>query len=351
MGLTLTGCYTPPVKKPDKPVADWNSGVSSGRVSSPAPAVTNLAPVPVVAPPVAKLPPELTWRSLSRWTAEHGLAAPRRVAAAPKEAFAVAAPPGLFALQPGTTTALWNGVELRLGFKPYLTANSNDLMVHALDLAKNLHPLLAPGLKTNSGRRVIVIDPGHGGGNRGTSSSRGGFEKQFTLDWGLRLAALLRTNGWTVHLTRSNDVEVPLPTRVEMAEALQADLFVSLHFNHSGGGVDPAGVETYCLTPVGMESTLTRGYPDDPTEVLPNNAFDAENLQLAARVHRELVALGGLQDRGIRRARFQTVLRGQNRPAILIEGGFLSNESEAARIASPAFRQKLAEAVARGLNS
>jgi N-acetylmuramoyl-L-alanine amidase len=144
-------------------------------------------------------------------------------------------------------------------------------------------------------------------------------------------------------------MEVSLPARVELADAVRADLFISLHFNHSGGGPDPAGVETYCLTPTGMESTLTRGYPDDPRERLPNNAFDAENLRLAARIHRELLAVEGARDRGIRRARFQTVLRGQNRPAVLIEGGFLSNENEARRIADPDFRQKLAEAVARAL--
>ena len=195
-----------------------------------------------------------------------------------------------------------------------------------------------------------MIDPGHGGVEGGTCSVKGdGCEKTFTLDWALRLARRLETNGWTVHLTRTSDVEVSLPARVEFAEAQHADFFLSLHFNHSGGGPEPAGLETLCLTPTGMESTLTRGYPDNPRDVFANNTFDAENLRLAVRVHRELLAVNGNRDRGIRRARFPGVLRGQNRPAVLIEGGFLSNPDEARRIADANYREKLAEAVAEAL--
>jgi N-acetylmuramoyl-L-alanine amidase len=305
---------------------------------------------PAPAPP--RLPPETTWISLGRWAAEQGLPAPQRVAVAPTNVFALVSPRGIFALQAGSTTAHWNGMELRLGFKPQFVAGWGDVVVHALDLRKNLEPLLTGSWPATNTTHVLVIDPGHGGPNFGTCSvNGGGCEKTFALDWALRLAQLLRTNGWTVQLTRTNDVEVSLPARVELAEAVHADLFLSLHFNHSGGGPEPAGLETYCLTPLGMESTLTRGYPDDPKELLPNNAFDAENLRLAVRVHHELLSISGTQDRGVRRARFQAVLRGQNRPAILIEGGFLSNEAEARRIADPAYRQKLAEAIARALAS
>ncbi len=96
-----------------------------------------------------------------------------------------------------------------------------------------------------------------------------------------------------------------------------------------------------------MTSTLTRGYEDDPNENDPNNTFDTENLRWAMRLHTALLKVDGLSDRGIRRARFLGVLRTQKRPAVLIEGGYLSNLHEARRIADPAFRQKLAEAVAR----
>jgi N-acetylmuramoyl-L-alanine amidase len=98
-----------------------------------------------------------------------------------------------------------------------------------------------------------------------------------------------------------------------------------------------------------MPSSLLRGYEDDPRQIYPNNTFDAENLQLAFTLHRTLVQVTGAVDRGVRRARFMGVLRGQNRPAVLLEGGYLTHPTESKRIASPEYRQKLAEAVARGL--
>jgi N-acetylmuramoyl-L-alanine amidase len=98
-----------------------------------------------------------------------------------------------------------------------------------------------------------------------------------------------------------------------------------------------------------MPSTLTRGFPDVWSQVFPNNAFDAQNLQLAVRVQSALSRATGIEDRGVSHSRFDTVLRGQNRPAILIEGGFMSNPHEARLIENPEFRQKLAEAVADAL--
>jgi len=68
-------------------------------------------------------------------------------------------------------------------------------------------------------------------------------------------------------------------------------------------------------------------------------------------LHRALVKSSGALDRGVRRARFMSVLRGQSRPAVLIEGGYLSNPAEAQRIASATYRQTLAEALARGLQA
>ena len=98
-----------------------------------------------------------------------------------------------------------------------------------------------------------------------------------------------------------------------------------------------------------MPSTLTRNFSDPWTDRYPNNYFDAENLQLAVRLHAALLRGTGEEDRGIRRARFMGVLLGQKRPAVLIEGGYLSNPHEAEKIESAEFRQKLAEAVAGAL--
>ena len=164
----------------------------------------------------------------------------------------------------------------------------------------------------------------------------------------MRLEPLLASNGWNVVLTRTTDVDTSLSNRVTLADEVNADLFVSLHFN-SGARQDQAGIETYCLTPTGMPSTLTRDYEDDVSRVFPNNAFDEENLQYAVRLHRAVLEGTGGSDRGVRRARFMVVLRGQNRPAVLVEGGYLSNLREAQSIADPEYRQKLAEAVAKAL--
>ena len=197
--------------------------------------------------------------------------------------------------------------------------------------------------------RVVVIDPGHGGENSGTRSvADDHLEKEFTLDWARRLQPLLEENGWQVVLTRTNDMDVSLSDRVAVADRTNAALFISLHFN-SGARSDQSGLETYCLTPTGMPSNVTRDYEDDTTRVFPNNAFDGQNLEYAFRLHQALVEETGEEDRGVRRARFMVVLRGQNRPAILVEGGYMSNLRQARSIADPDYRQKLAEAMAKAL--
>jgi N-acetylmuramoyl-L-alanine amidase len=152
-----------------------------------------------------------------------------------------------------------------------------------------------------------------------------------------------------VALTRTNDAGLDLPGRVDIADRAEAALFVSLHFNGAFPNTEVHGLETYCLTPKGLPSTVTRDFADDASQEWPNNAFDAHNLRLAMRIHRSLIQKTGAVDRGVRRARFMGVLRGQKRPAVLIEGGFLSNPAEAAQISTPAYRQKLAEAVAAAL--
>ena len=104
----------------------------------------------------------------------------------------------------------------------------------------------------------------------GTSSVLGyRYEKEFTLDWARRLGALLATNGWRVFLTRTSDVDLSLSNRVAFAEAHKAGVFLSLHFNSAAPNDQQAGLETYCLTPTGMPSTVTRGLRRRPGAGLP----------------------------------------------------------------------------------
>lgn len=316
------------------------------------PATTPSSPTALQLPPsttAADLPAEVKWLSLDRWSADHGLGVLQRVSVNTLESFALSATNGTLIVTTGSRAAYWNGLDFRLGFAPQMI--NGQLFLNALDLQKNVEPLLRDFAVPTGANRTIVIDPGHGGSNTGARSAADGrFEKEFTLDWARRLAPLLEERGWRVFLTRVNDVDVSLAGRVAFAEQQHADFFVSLHFNSAGNGNhEPAGLETYCLTPVGLESTVTRGFPDDVSAVFPNNAFDEQNVQYAIRLHRALLEVNGSADRGVRRARYQTVIRGQQCPAVLIEGGFLSNLSEARRIADPAYRQKLAEAIARSL--
>ena len=248
----------------------------------------------------------------------------------------------------GSREVTWNGMELHLGFAPEFI--DDQVFVYGLDLQKNLEPLLLGEPLTFGTNRVLVLDPGHGGMNVGTHSLVDGrFEKEFTLDWARRIKTLLATNGWTVYLTRTNDADISLSNRVAFAEAHHAALFISLHFNSAAPDRKQNGLETYCLTPTGIPSTLTRNYSDLWSDRYPNNQFDEQNLQLATQLHAALLRGCGEEDRGIRRARFMGVLLKQNRPAVLLEGGYLSNPREAEKIESAAFRQKLAEAVAKAL--
>ena len=292
----------------------------------------------------------MTWVPLNNWSARYGIGKPHLLSDLPVTTYAIGSSNGVMVLEIGSRDATWNGIQINLGFGPQFI--DDQIFLNGLDLQKNLEPLLCePPLALPQNNRVIVIDPGHGGINSGTHSVLDGRpEKEFTLDWARRLAPLLEQEGWQVFLTRTGDVDIPLIDRVMFAETHHADLFVSLHFNSTPNrDKKTCGLETYCLTPMGMPSTLTRGNADIWAENFPNNAYDAQNLELAVRLHTALLHATGLEDHGVNRARFIGVLHKQRCPAVLIEAGFLSNPSDAKLIETPAFRQKLAEAVATAL--
>ena len=159
----------------------------------------------------------------------------------------------------GSHVAHLDRISFWLGYAPHVA--DGQLLVRTLDVEKNFLPLAnRPDFAADT-NRVVVIDPGHGGENTGARSvADNHFEKEFTLDWALRLEPLLASNGWNVVLTRTNDVDTSLSNRVALADEVNADLFVSLHFN-SGARQDQTGIETYCLTPTGMPSISSRMWP------------------------------------------------------------------------------------------
>ena len=257
---------------------------------------------------------------------------------------------GLLMLILGKNFAKWNGMNIGLGFAPGV--RQGLMVVHSIDVQKNFYPLALGTFSIPKPTRVLVLDPGHGGHDPGSLSSGKLYEKDLTLDWALRIEKLLAGTSWKVVLTRREDRELSLMERVEIADRNQGDIFISLHFNSlakTGSAGDESGIETFCVTPAGAPSNVTRGFEDDVRRVFPNNEFDSENILLASRLHQSLVKSSGRRDRGVRRARFMTVLREQRRPAVLVEGGFLSNTTEGNLILDPAYRQQMAVAICNAL--
>jgi N-acetylmuramoyl-L-alanine amidase len=237
-----------------------------------------------------------------------------------------------------------NGVVHWLG-APVL-AQRGTLWIHADDLSKTIAPVLHPlPLAANASLHTIIIDPGHGGADTGARGLSGHVEKEWTLDVARHVANRLADAGVRVVLTRDADTTTPLEGRPSFCLAHGGDVFVSIHFN--SGGPTANGIETYCLTPAGDAST------EDPNarhrnDAQAGNRWDERNVWLAHCVHAAAIGATGAVDRGVRRARFE-VLRDVNCPAILIEGGFLTNQTEEQQVMNPEYRNRLAEAIARGI--
>lgn len=239
-----------------------------------------------------------------------------------------------------------NGVQVALSFP---IANQKGVALLAqFDLDAVIRPLLFPlrYIKPET-IKTICLDPGHGGrdtGNRVTWH----YEKIYTLALAAELRDQLRRAGFNVILTRTKDTYVELPDRPALANRRGADLFVSLHFNATDEGRDQVeGPETYCITPVGASSTNARGEGSDHGPTLANRNED-NSLLLAYQVQKSLVQTLHLDDRGVRRARF-AVLRDAKMPAILIEGGYMSNPYESRKIYSAAYRRQMAQAIVKGI--
>ena len=168
---------------------------------------------------------------------------------------------------------------------------------------------------------VVVIDAGHGGYDRGGIPGQRVAEKVMNLDVAQRLRGVLQTSGYRVVMTRDSDVFVPLGTRVAIANSYRNAIFVCIHFN-SATRAGASGIETYF--------------------------YSGESLALASAIHYYVAGGAPSSNRGVRR-RGYFVLRRTRIPAVLVECGFLTNPTEAQYAQSSAYRQKLAEEIARGI--
>ncbi len=171
------------------------------------------------------------------------------------------------------------------------------------------------------GFTTVVIDAGHGGHDRGGVPGQRVSEKAMTLDVSLRINAILRAKGVRTVMTRTSDVFIPLPRRVAIANSHRNALFVSIHFN-SAPREGACGYETFY--------------------------YSRASGKTAARIQSQLLRTHRTENRGVKQRGFY-VLRYSRNPAVLVECGFLTNRREAALCLTAAHRQKLAEAIARGI--
>ncbi|MCX7827427.1 MAG: N-acetylmuramoyl-L-alanine amidase, partial [Verrucomicrobiae bacterium] len=243
------------------------------------------------------------------------------------------------------------------GVKYWLTAplavKSGQMWLPAVDVVKTLDPLLrGSGLMANGPLRTIVLDPGHGGDDQGSRARNGLLEKHLTLDMARRLHALLAAKGYCVLLTRTDDRDMALQSRSAFARGNHADLFVSIHFNSVTSSSEPCGAETYCLTPAGAPSTANRTTSPIASDFVSflANRFDNDNVVLAHYIQQHLVSKTGAAERGVKRARFE-VLKDLTCPGVLVECGFLSNAGDLRLISQDTHRQKLAAAIASGIEA
>ncbi len=211
--------------------------------------------------------------------------------------------------------------------------------------------------------RRIVVDPGHGGEDFGTTD-HDLVEKEITLDIGKRLTALLRDGGYEVHMTREDDRKLVLRERADFANRLHSDLFVSIHVNWISYA-QVRGIETYFLgtaedpelKELARRENRESGYSLADMKLLLEGIYtgvrrDASR-QFASRVQRSLYTSlrrvnPNLKDRGVKTAPF-VVLVSTEMPAILAEVSCLSNREEARLLARPLYRDHIAGALYRGI--
>ncbi len=249
----------------------------------------------------------------------------------------------------GSREAIVNGVRNWLCF-PILQHSDGKFLVSRIDLAKTLEPQFRPQMiSTMRPLKTVVIDPGHGGVEKGAASTYGN-EKDFTLDVAKQLKPMLEAQGLRVVMTRDKDAQVPLPVRAKIANATRDSIFVSIHFNATDANAQATGFEIYSLTPRGAPSTQDNSMMAKFANMQVGSPVEAASLALSFSVYHSMLGHLPEFDRGIKRARF-AVLRLTQIPAILVEGGFLTERQESRAIASREWRGKLAKAISTGIQN
>ena len=239
-----------------------------------------------------------------------------------------------------------DGIKHWLAFP--VIENQGHVYVSRLDLGKTIEPSFRPALIPDfPAVSTVVLDPGHGGKDAGARSPYE-YEKNFALDVARRVRNELQKSGVRVILTRNSDSFVELADRAAVASRLKDSIFVSLHFNAGDGNQAANGFEIFCVTPRGAPSTAYEQIHLRDMVEENGNEHDIHSFALANAIYHSMQGKMDMFDRGVQRARF-AVIRLAEVPSVLIEGGFLTNPSDARKVASKPWRDNYAAAIARGI--
>ena len=197
---------------------------------------------------------------------------------------------------------------------------------------------------TSNYQKVIFLDPGHGGKDPG-AQYLGLKEKDLTLQVSQQLKTKLESLGYTVIMSRSTDVFVDFVTeRSKMSNETNADMFISIHFNATGHGLDSGedGIQTYMYQPTGnIPSVINKKWHDNPTRL-------KYSYKLGSYIHQSVLATTQAKDAGLLAKSF-AVLRETNKPAVLLELGYMDDSKESQKIRTKEYQQKLVDGIVQGI--
>lgn len=194
---------------------------------------------------------------------------------------------------------------------------------------------------------VVVLDPGHGGQDSGAMCA-GMLEKDLTLDVAQRVDRLLQSQGLATVLTRVGDAYVSLADRAALTNRVPHCVLVSIHFNEDNKALS-SGIETYYAEhPMAVPAPLVSWLPFLQTAAAATEPPDVESQSLAAFIQEALVARTQAVNRGTKAKQFFMIANVRH-PAVLVEGGFLTNKEDIARLASAEYRDQMAAAISEGI--
>jgi N-acetylmuramoyl-L-alanine amidase len=202
-----------------------------------------------------------------------------------------------------------------------------------------------PAPATEGSFALVVLDPGHGGQDSGTMKA-GMLEKELALDVAHRVERLLQLQGVATLLTRTGDTYVSLADRAAVANAQGDCVFISIHFDDAARPAE-TGVETYYAAHQISNSTRVVSWLPFLQRTSPESA-NVESQSLAAFIQEALVTHTQAVNRGTTSQQF-FVIANVRHPAVLVEGGFLTNADEMNKLATGDYREQIAAAISDGV--